>query len=183
MLKKIFAFLAGISLSSHANDANVKDLFSISLNKLTGDEITTLAAHKGKVILIVNVASKCGLTKQYAQLEALQKKYAEKGFTVVGIPCNQFGGQEPGTGEQIATFCSTTYGVTFPIYGKLDVNGPQRHPLYQFLAGDKSPFPGKIQWNFTKFLIGKDGKVIARFGPRTTPDAQEISAAIDAALK
>lgn len=183
MLKKLLTCLAGFSFSAHANDAIVKDIYSIPLKTLTSDEDTSLASHKGKVMLIVNVASKCGLTKQYQQLEALQKQYADKGFTVVGMPCNQFGGQEPGTGKEIATFCSTQYGVTFPIYGKLDINGANRHPLYQFLAGDQSPFPGKIQWNFTKFLVGKDGKIIARFGPRTTPDAKEVTTAIDAALK
>jgi glutathione peroxidase len=134
------------------------------------------------VLLIVNVASKCGLTPQYKALEALQQKYQAKGFTVLGFPCNQFGGQEPGSNEEIKQFCSSKYSVTFPLFDKLAVNGPKRHPLYAELAGESSPFPGDIKWNFGKFLIGKDGKIIKRFEPKTTPDSPEVTAAIEAAL-
>src|SRR5882762_5375222 len=143
---------------------------------------TSLGAYKGKVLLIVNVASKCGLTPQYQGLEALQEKYKDKNFTVLGFPCNQFGSQEPGTNEEIKQFCSTKYNVTFPLFDKIDVNGPNRHPLYAGLAGKESPFPGDIKWNFGKFLIGRDGTIIKRFEPRTKPDAPEVIAEIEAAL-
>src|SRR2546421_12123258 len=128
---------------------------------------TSLKAYKGKVLLVVNVASKCGLTPQYEALESVHEKYKDKGFTVLGFPCNQFGGQEPGTNEEIKQFCSTTYNVTFPLFDKVDVNGAKRHPLYVALAGESSPYPGDIKWNFGKFLIGKDGKIIKRFEPKT----------------
>lgn len=143
---------------------------------------TSLKAYKGKVLLVVNVASKCGLTPQYEALEAVHEKYKDKGFTVLGFPCNQFGGQEPGTNEEIKQFCSSKYHVTFPIFDKIDVNGPQRHLLYAGLADKDSPFPGDIKWNFGKFLIGRDGTIIQRFEPKTKPDAPEVIAAIEAAL-
>jgi glutathione peroxidase len=131
-----------------------------SIHTLRGDE-TSLAAFDGKAILAVNVASKCGLTPQYTGLEALQEKYADKGFTVVGFPCNQFGAQEPGTAEEIETFCSTTYGVTFPMMEKIDVNGEDRHPIYAELTevADAEGHSGDIRWNFEKFLIAPDGSV------------------------
>ena len=157
-------------------------LDSIALKDIDGKD-TSLKAYKGKVLLIVNVASKCGLTPQYSALETIQKKYQEKGFTVLGFPCNQFAGQEPGSNEEIKKFCASTYNVTFPMFDKLDVNGPNRHPLYMALAGKESPFPGDIKWNFGKFLIGRDGKVLKRFEPRTTPDSPEVTQAIEAALK
>ena len=143
-----------------------------------------LAAADGKVTLLVNVASKCGLTPQYEQLEGLQKTYGDRGFTVVGVPCNQFLGQEPGTSEEIATFCSTTYGVTFPLTEKIDVNGENQHPLYASLTpvADAEGEKGDIRWNFEKFLIGRDGAVIARFHPKTAPDDAVITAAIESAL-
>jgi glutathione peroxidase len=143
-----------------------------------------LAAADGKVTLLVNVASKCGLTPQYEQLEGLQKTYGDKGFTVVGVPCNQFLGQEPGTSEEIATFCSSTYGVTFPLTEKIDVNGENQHPLYANLTpvADAEGEKGDIRWNFEKFLIGRDGNVIARFHPKTAPDDAVITAAIESAL-
>ena len=143
---------------------------------------TSLNAYKGQVLLVVNVASKCGLTPQYKGLEATQQKYKAKGFTVLGFPCNQFGGQEPGTNEEIKEFCSNKYNITFPLFDKLDVNGPKRHPLYVALAGKESPYPGDIKWNFGKFLIGRDGKIIKRFEPKTTPDSPEVTEAIEAAL-
>jgi len=143
---------------------------------------TSLNAYKGKVLLVVNVASKCGLTPQYKGLESIHEKYKDKGFTVLGFPCNQFAGQEPGTNEEIKQFCSSKYNVTFPLFDKIDVNGPNRHPLYVALAGKESPYPGDIKWNFGKFLIGRDGKIIKRFEPKTAPDSPEIVQAIEAAL-
>jgi glutathione peroxidase len=130
------------------------------------------------------VASKCGLTPQYEQLEALQKQYAAQGFTVVGVPCNQFMGQEPGTSEEIASFCSTTYGVTFPLTEKIDVNGDARHALYSALTpvADAEGVDGDIRWNFEKFLVNRDGAVVARFHPKTSPDAPEVISAIESAL-
>jgi len=156
-------------------------LHEIPIKDIDGKD-TSLKAYKGKVLLVVNVASKCGLTPQYQALEALQQKYKAKGFTVLGFPCNQFGGQEPGSNDEIKQFCSSKYNVTFPLFDKLEVNGPKRHPLYVALAGESSPFPGDIKWNFGKFLIGPDGKIIKRFEPRTTPDSPEVTAAIEAAL-
>ncbi|MDA8297244.1 MAG: glutathione peroxidase [Actinomycetota bacterium] len=142
-----------------------------------------LAALRDRALLIVNVASRCGLTPQYRGLEELHERYGERGLTVLGVPCNQFGDQEPGSPEEIATFCSTTYGVTFPMTEKIEVNGPGRHPLYQHLTAvpDAEGEAGDIQWNFEKFLVAPSGQ-IARFRPRVEPDAAEVLAAIDAAL-
>jgi glutathione peroxidase len=139
------------------------------LKALDGQDLP-LTPLKGKVVLVVNVASKCGLTPQYAALEKLYHDFHDKGFSVLGLPCNQFAGQEPGTQEEIQTFCSVNYGVTFPLGSKLDVNGDHRHSLYRLLAGEGAEFPGDITWNFEKFLVGKDGRVLARFSPRTPPD-------------
>ncbi|NUR02422.1 MAG: glutathione peroxidase [Streptomyces sp.] len=158
-------------------------LHDIPLRSLDGAP-TTLAEHRGKAVLVVNVASKCGLTPQYEGLERLQKRYADRGFTVLGVPCNQFGGQEPGTAEEIQTFCSTTYGVSFPLLEKTDVNGADRHPLYAELTQvpDAAGEAGDIQWNFEKFLINGSGEVVARFRPRTEPEADEVTGAIEAQL-
>lgn len=147
-------------------------------------EPTTLGALGANTVLAVNVASKCGLTPQYTGLEQLQATYADKGFTVVGFPCNQFGGQEPGSAEEIETFCSTTYGVTFPMMEKIDVNGDDRHPLYAELTqvADAEGHQGDIRWNFEKFLIGPDGEVKARFAPQVEPEDPQVTAAIEAAL-
>ena len=138
----------------------------------------------GKAVLIVNVASKCGLTPQYEGLERLQGRYGDKGFTVLGVPCNQFMGQEPGTAEEIQAFCSTTYGVTFPLTEKIDVNGDDRHPLYDTLTATADPAgeAGDIQWNFEKFLVAPGGDVVARFRPTVDPEADEIVSAIEANL-
>ncbi|CAM5304857.1 MULTISPECIES: glutathione peroxidase [Streptomyces] len=143
-----------------------------------------LSRFAGKAVLIVNVASKCGLTPQYTGLEKLQEQYAERGFTVLGVPCNQFLGQEPGTAEEIAEFCSATYGVTFPLTEKVEVNGAGRHPLYERLVGfaDAEGHSGDIRWNFEKFLIGRDGQVVARFSPQTEPESAEVVSAIEAQL-
>ncbi|WP_066952785.1 glutathione peroxidase [Streptomyces lushanensis] len=158
-------------------------LYDIPLRTLTG-ESTSLAAYEGKAVLLVNVASKCGLTPQYAGLERLQKQYGERGFTVLGVPSNQFAGQEPGTAEEIQTFCSATYGVTFPLLEKTDVNGESRHPLYAELtkAADAEGEAGDVQWNFEKFLLSPQGEVVARIRPRTEPEAPEVVAAIEAQL-
>jgi glutathione peroxidase len=158
-------------------------LNEIPLTTLDG-KATTLGELSAGPTLVVNVASKCGLTPQYSALEKLAKDYADRGLTVVGVPCNQFMGQEPGTAEEIQTFCSTTYGVTFPLLTKSDVNGAERHPLYTELtkAADTEGQAGDIQWNFEKFLIAADGEVVKRFRPRTEPDAAEVIAAIEAAI-
>lgn len=158
-------------------------LKDIPLTTLDGKP-TTLAELADGAALVVNVASKCGLTPQYSALEKLAQDYAARGLTVVGVPCNQFMGQEPGTAEEIQSFCSSTYGVTFPLLAKADVNGAERHPLYGELAQatDAEGRAGDIQWNFEKFLVAPDGTVANRFRPRTEPDAPEVIAAIEAVL-
>jgi glutathione peroxidase len=141
-----------------------------------------LADFKGKVLLIVNTASQCGFTPQYKGLEALHQRFAERGFSVLGFPCNQFGGQEPGAESEIAEFCQMNYGVTFPMFAKVDVNGDSAHPLFKYLTSAKPGLLGSeaIKWNFTKFLVGRDGKVIERYAPTTKPE--EIAADIEKAL-
>jgi glutathione peroxidase len=158
------------------------DIKNIPLRTLSGD--STTLGELGGPVLVVNVASKCGLTPQYAGLEKLAENYRDRGLTVVGVPCNQFMGQEPGTPEEIATFCSTTYGVTFPLLEKTDVNGDDRHPLYAELtkASDADGEAGDIQWNFEKFLLSADGEVVGRFRPRTEPEAPEVVEAIERTL-
>ncbi|GAA2255745.1 glutathione peroxidase [Streptomyces amakusaensis] len=158
-------------------------LYDIPLRTLT-DEPTTLASYRGKAVLVVNVASQCGLTPQYAGLERLQRRYGDRGLTVVGVPCNQFAGQEPGSAEEIGTFCSATYGVTFPLLEKVEVNGEGRHPLYAELtrSADAEGAAGDVQWNFEKFLISEDGTVAARIRPGTDPESPEVIAAIEALL-
>lgn len=157
-------------------------LYDIPLRTLSG-EATSLRDLGGRAVLVVNVASKCGLTPQYAGLERLQKEFGERGFTVLGVPCNQFAGQEPGSAEEIATFCSATYGVSFPLLEKTDVNGAGRHPLFAELTkvADAEGEAGDVQWNFEKFLISPQGEV-TRFRPRTEPDSPEVLAAIEALL-
>ncbi|NME78964.1 glutathione peroxidase [Rhodococcus sp. 105337] len=159
------------------------DLQNISIHTLSG-EPTSLAAFEGHALLVVNVASKCGLTPQYGALEQLANDYADRGLIVIGVPCNQFMGQEPGTAEEIQEFCSATYGVTFPLLEKIEVNGDSRHPLYAELTkhADASGEAGDIQWNFEKFLIAPDGTVVDRFRPRTEPDAPEVIEAIEAVV-
>jgi glutathione peroxidase len=155
----------------------------IDLQTLAGQP-AKLSDFAGSAVLIVNVASKCGLTPQYAGLQRLHDRFADRGFTVAGFPCNQFGGQEPGTPEEITEFCSVNYGVTFPMYAKIDVNGPDQHPLYTELTQvpDAEGNAGDIQWNFEKFLIGSDGEVISRFRPMTDPESEEVVAAVEDAL-
>ena len=157
-------------------------IYDFSARSIEGND-RPLADYKGKALLIVNVASECGYTPQYAGLEALYRKYKDRGFEVLGFPCNQFGAQEPGTEEQIKSFCETRFDVSFPLFAKIDVNGPGTHPLYEFL---KSAEPGllgteAIKWNFTKFLVAKDGSVRKRYAPQTKPEA--IAADIETALK
>jgi glutathione peroxidase len=178
-MKQPFTIVASLLLMQSLIHAG--SLYDIPLKDINGKE-TSLKAYQGKVLLIVNVASQCGLTPQYKALQEVHEKYRDKGFAVLGFPCNQFGGQEPGTNEEIKQFCSGKYNVSFPLYDKLEVNGAQRHPLYATLAGKDSPYPGDIKWNFGKFLIGRDGKILKRFEPRTVPDAVEVTAAIEAAL-
>lgn len=158
-------------------------LLDIELNTLDGTS-TSLRELADGAVLVVNVASKCGLTPQYTALEKLAQDYGDRGLTVVGVPCNQFMGQEPGTAEEIQSFCSTTYGVTFPLLAKTDVNGPDRHPLYAELTQtpDSSGEAGDVQWNFEKFLLAPGGQVVNRFRPRTEPDAPEVVSAVEAVL-
>jgi glutathione peroxidase len=158
-------------------------LYDIRLADLRGKPLE-LDQFRDKALLIVNVASRCGMTPQYEALEQLQKQYADRGFSVLGVPCNQFGGQEPGTPDEIVEFCSTTYGVTFPMTEKVEVNGAGRHPLYDRLVdtADAEDYSGDIRWNFEKFLVGPDGVVRRRFGPVVTPDSPEVVEAIEAAL-
>ncbi|MBO9534560.1 MAG: glutathione peroxidase [Solirubrobacteraceae bacterium] len=158
-------------------------LLNVPLTALDGSPLPDDATD-GKVVLVVNVASRCGLTPQYTGLEALQQRYADQGFTVLGAPCNQFMGQEPGSAEEIQTFCSTTYGVSFPLIEKLDVNGDDRHPLYQQLTetADAEGAAGDVQWNFEKFLVAPGGEVLARFRPTVVPEDDAITGAIEAAL-
>lgn len=183
---KLFTPLAllvavAMTTSASADDGYVLDH---KMKTLSGKDVD-LADYKGKVVLLVNVASKCGLTPQYKELEALHEKYGKDGLAVVGVPCNQFGGQEPGTADQISEFCTTKYGVKFDMLEKVDVNGESAAPLYKELtATDTKPVgSGKISWNFEKFLIGKDGKVVARYSPRTKPDDAEIVKTIETELK
>ena len=158
-------------------------IYDLDIAALDGSSFD-LSALEGQEVLVVNVASKCGLTPQYTGLEELQKRYAGKGFTVLGVPCNQFGAQEPGSPEEIQTFCSTTYGVTFPMTEKVDVNGDGRHPLYQLLTAtpDAEGQAGDIQWNFEKFLVSPAGEIVNRFRPLVEPAADEVIEAIEAHL-
>ena len=178
-MKLVSTFILSIGLAGAVCAGN--PMLDIPLKNIDGKK-TTLAAHKGKVMLVVNVASKCGLTPQYKQLQAVHTKYAKKGFTVLGFPCNQFGKQEPGTSLEIKKFCTDNYEVTFPLHAKIKVNGDDAHPLYKKLKKE-SGGSSKIRWNFEKFLLDGNGKVIKRFSPQVKPDAPEVIAAIEAALK
>jgi glutathione peroxidase len=158
-------------------------LYDIPIHTLQGDD-TTLGDYAGKTLLLVNVASKCGLTPQYEGLERLQKTYGDKGFSVIGFPCNQFMGQEPGTSEEIAQFCSATYGVTFPLMEKIEVNGEGRHPIYAELTekADAEGNAGDITWNFEKFLVAPSGQIVARYRPQVEPEDPAIVGDIEAQL-
>jgi glutathione peroxidase len=161
----------------------VTTIYDLPLQTLAGQP-TTLAEYRGRPLLIVNVASKCGLTPQYEQLQQLYDRYREQGLQVLGFPCNQFMAQEPGSAEEIAEFCTANYGVTFPMFAKIDVNGADQHPLYAELEreSDDTGAAGDVQWNFEKFLVGADGTVLRRFRPRTEPLADEVVSAVEAAL-
>jgi glutathione peroxidase len=158
-------------------------IYDVKIDALDGSPFD-LSSLEGREVLVVNVASRCGLTPQYTGLEELQQRYGDRGFTVLGVPCNQFGGQEPGSADEIQTFCSTTYGVTFPITQKVDVNGQQRHALYQRLTEipDREGQAGDIQWNFEKFLVSPHGEIVARFRPRTEPGSSDVVETLEANL-
>lgn len=179
-MKRIMTIVSLLALAGVVGGASPA-IFEIPLKDIDGKP-TSLKAYEGKVLLVVNVASKCGLTPQYKGLEEVYQKYKGKGLVVLGFPCNDFANQEPGTNEEIKEFCEVNYGVTFPLFDKLHVKGPDQHPLYAALTGKTSPFPGEVQWNFGKFLIGRDGRIAARFEPRTNPDAKEVTEAIEKAL-
>src|ERR1700736_133576 len=179
-MKKILVLMALVGTSLTAAE---KTVYDFTLNSIDGQP-APLAAYKGKVVLLVNVASKCGYTPQYSALQSSYEKYKDRGFVIVGIPANNFGAQEPGSNQEIKTFCSSKYHVTFPMMAKVSVKGDDITPLYQFLT-DKSSNPqsgGEIKWNFTKFLIGPDGRVITRFEPEITPDSPQVTSAIEEAL-
>ncbi len=160
---------------------NATKLQEIPLKDINGKE-TSLKDYSGKVLLIVNVASHCGNTPQYETLEAVHEKYKGRGLAVLGFPCNDFGAQEPGSNEEIKQFCTSKYNVTFPMFDKIHVKGPEQHPLYKVLSGKDSPFPGDVKWNFGKFLIGRDGTILKRFEPGTKPDSPQVKQAIESAL-
>jgi len=178
---KTLVLLAAITFLQILAARAAETIYNIPLKDIDGNS-TSLKPYQGKVLLIVNVASKCGFTPQYAALEAIYQKYKDQGLVVLGFPCNQFAHQEPGTDLEIKQFCTSKYDVTFPMFDKIEVNGASRHPLYALLVGRDSPFSGDIGWNFTKFLIGRDGKILNRFSSSVKPDSPEMTKAIEAAL-
>lgn len=161
--------------------SNAASIHEFTMNTIDGKPLK-LEEYKGKVVLIVNVASKCGNTPQYEGLEKIYKQYNAKGFVILGFPANNFMGQEPGSDADIKQFCTSKYGVSFPMFSKISVKGDDIHPLFQFLTQKSTP-PGDVRWNFGKFLVGKDGKIIARFDPKLSPESTELTSAIEAALK
>jgi glutathione peroxidase len=184
MLKKVVEAATSVvnrAVYGKAPEGGPTSLGEIALTRLDGTPFPTQEL-AGKVVLFVNVASRCGLTPQYEGLVELHKRYRDRGFVVIGSPCNQFLGQEPGSAEEIASFCSATYGVDFPLLAKQDVNGAGRSPLYQWLIGSEAGGGADIAWNFEKFLVGRDGAVLRRFSPKVTPEAPEVTAAIESAL-
>ena len=178
---KVMYLLATLLCINAVAAEKMNDLREIPLKDINGKE-TSLKAYDGKVLLVVNVASKCGYTPQYKSLEATYQKYKDQGFAVLGFPCNDFGAQEPGTNEEIKQFCSSKYNVTFPMFDKLHVKGAEQHPLYAALCGKESPYPGPVKWNFGKFIIGRDGKILKRFDSAATPDSDQVTQAIETAL-
>ena len=179
---KMIALFAVVLCAAQIVLAKEAALQTIPFKDIDGKD-TSLKNYAGKVVLLVNVASKCGNTPQYAGLENLYKKYQDKGFVIIGVPSNDFGGQEPGSAEEIKTFCTDNYSVTFPLMEKVHVKGKDKSPLYAALTGSDSPFPGEVKWNFGKFLIGRNGQVIKRFEPSVKPETPEVVEAIEAALK
>lgn len=180
MLKSLLATVL-LGLSASLSFAAPPSLTDIPLKDIDG-KATNLGAYQGKVLLIVNVASKCGNTPQYAGLEALYKKFQDQGLVILGFPCNDFGAQEPGTNDQIKQFCSTKYQVSFPMFDKLHVKGAEQHPLYKALTGKGGAFPGDVKWNFGKFLIGRDGTPVKRFEPSVKPENPQLVSAVESAL-
>jgi glutathione peroxidase len=173
--------LTTLSLALGAMAFGASSVYEFALNSIDGASVP-LSAYKGKVVLLVNVASKCGYTPQYAGLEKLYEKYKDKGFVIVGLPANNFGAQEPGSNDEIKTFCSRNYNVTFPMMSKISVKGDDKTPLYQYLTDAKAKTGGEIKWNFTKFLVDKNGNVINRFEPAVTPEAADLVKAVEGAL-
>lgn len=175
--------LWGAGLASAKGEGAVTNLYSFTMKDIDGKNVS-LADYRGKVLLLVNVASKCGFTGQYEGLESLYKRYKDRGLVILGFPANDFLWQEPGTDAEIKTFCSLKFGVTFPMFSKISVKGSDMHPLYQYLtAKETNPqFAGAISWNFNKFLVGRDGKILARFGSRTTPADKDLVEAVEKAL-
>jgi glutathione peroxidase len=178
IMKKLVGVLALMSAALFG----ASSVYEFTLNSIDGKPLP-LADFKGKVVMIVNVASKCGYTPQYEGLEAMYEKYKDQGLVVAGFPANNFMAQEPGTNEEIKTFCSRTYNVKFPMYSKISVKGEDKAPLYQFLTDPAAKTGGEIKWNFTKFLVDRNGNIIARFEPAVKPDSPEVTAAIEKALK
>jgi glutathione peroxidase len=174
----LLAALSTVQIVMADADSTLQD---IPLKDINGND-TSLKSYSGKVVLLVNVASKCGNTPQYAGLEALYEKYKDKGLVIVGVPSNDFAGQEPGTAEEIKAFCTQNYGVTFPLMAKVHVKGAEKCQLYAALTGSQSPFPGEVEWNFGKFLIDRNGKVIRRFNPKVKPEATDLVQAVESAL-
>ncbi|MBC8001253.1 MAG: glutathione peroxidase [Opitutaceae bacterium] len=179
-MKILLALLALAAVQIVSADT-AKSIQEIPLKDINGKP-TSLAAYKGKVVLLVNVASKCGYTAQYKGLEATYKKFKDQGLVIVGIPSNDFGGQEPGTAEEIKSFCEKNFGVTFPLMEKVSVKGPEQHPLYSALTGKGATYPGDVKWNFGKFLIGRDGKVLSRYDSKVAPESDELTKAIEGAI-
>jgi glutathione peroxidase len=176
MKQILLLIIMSLGISAHA-----ESIYDISVKTIDAKTVK-LDEYKNKVILVVNVASQCGYTPQYDGLESIYEKYKSQGFVVLGFPCNQFGEQEPGTNEEIKAFCSSKFNVKFPLFDKIEVNGTNRHPLYILLAGKSSVFAGDITWNFNKFLIGRDGKMIMRYDSSITPESKELTEAIEQAL-
>lgn len=179
-MKRLFS-LALLLLATTMLAADSSSLLDIPIKDIDGKD-TSLNAYKGKVLLVVNVASQCGLTPQYQGLQALYEQYKDKGLVVLGFPCNDFGAQESGSNDEIKTFCATNYKVSFPMFDKIHVKGAEQHPLYAALTGKGSAFPGDVSWNFGKFLIGRDGKVLHRFEPDAEPTDAAMVKAIEDAL-
>jgi glutathione peroxidase len=176
-------FMGLVILLMSASLFAASSIYDFTLPSIDGKPMP-IADYKGKVILVVNVASRCGFTPQYTALESIYEKYKDQGFVILGFPANNFGGQEPGTNAEIKTFCSAKYNVTFPLYGKVSVKGDDQTPLYKYLTTSANPaLTGDIKWNFTKFLVDRKGNVVQRFEPQTTPDSPEVVAAIEKSLK
>jgi len=177
-MKLLLLALTLMSAPLFAADA---PLYAIPLKDIDGKP-TSLKTYAGKALLVVNVASECGYTRQYKGLEAIWRKYKDQGLVVLGFPSNDFGGQEPGSNDEIKQFCASKFDVTFPLFDKLTVKGAGQHPLYTALSGKDAPFPGNVKWNFGKFLIGRDGRIVARYDSKTEPDSAELTQAVEAAL-